>query len=305
MGYSDPDKLIENERANKDFGKNHKVAIDDFDVSLPCERFPCITLGHAPVVELYDEMTCSSGNSGLLAAQTCKRFFPSPITSMWDPDCLTQAWPSLYPKLPDVDSSQREENFATSMFTQSQTMKKQVEQDLQTTMDEPSSRSGLGTQQSAVSVELILDKSISSIPGLSKRQCRQLESCGFHTLRRLLHHFPRTYADLQNAQVGIEDGQYLIFVGKILSSRGIKASYSFSFLEVVVGCEVVDIESTSGHMVDEIDSGSKRMIYLHLKKFFRGTRFTFQPFLRSLQEKYKEGDIVCVSGKVSSRISLL
>lgn len=38
-------------------------------------------------------------------------------------------------------------------------------------------------------------------------------------LRKLLHHFPRTYADLQNAQIEIDDGQYLIFVGKIMSSR--------------------------------------------------------------------------------------
>lgn len=38
-------------------------------------------------------------------------------------------------------------------------------------------------------------------------------------LRKLLHHFPRTYADLQNAEVEIDDGQYLIFVGKIISSR--------------------------------------------------------------------------------------
>ncbi|KAL6576707.1 hypothetical protein OROMI_010983 [Orobanche minor] len=40
--------------------------------------------------------------------------------------------------------------------------------------------------------------------------------------RKLLHHFPRTYADLQNAEVEIDDGQYLIFVGKIKSSRGIR-----------------------------------------------------------------------------------
>lgn len=38
-------------------------------------------------------------------------------------------------------------------------------------------------------------------------------------LRKLLHHFPRTYADLQNAQIKIDDGQYLIFIGKVLNSR--------------------------------------------------------------------------------------
>lgn len=38
-------------------------------------------------------------------------------------------------------------------------------------------------------------------------------------LRKLLQHFPRTYADLQNAQIGIDDGQYLISIGEVLSSR--------------------------------------------------------------------------------------
>ncbi|KDP38051.1 hypothetical protein JCGZ_04694 [Jatropha curcas] len=143
-----------------------------------------------------------------------------------------------------------------------------------------------------------LDASISCIPGLSKRQCHQLENCGFHTLRKLLNHFPRTYADLQNAQVGIDDGQYLISVGRILSSRGVRASYSFSFLEVVVGCEVADDEPQ--HTIDNIDGGGKKTIYLHLKKFFRGMRFTSQPFLKILEDKHKLGDFVCVSGKVKS-----
>lgn len=43
-------------------------------------------------------------------------------------------------------------------------------------------------QKSALPVELILDKTISCVSGLTKRQCRQLENVGFHTvcaLRRL------------------------------------------------------------------------------------------------------------------------
>ncbi|CAN6675474.1 unnamed protein product [Malus baccata var. baccata] len=113
-------------------------------------------------------------------------------------------------------------------------------------------------------------------------------------LRQLLHHFPRTYADLQNAQMKIDDGQYLIFIGKVLSSRGIKASSSFSFIEVVVGCEIMDDESTE-HMNDSADSRRKKTISLHLKKFFRGARFTSLPFLRLVEGKHKEGDFVRVS----------
>ncbi|MCD7451869.1 hypothetical protein HAX54_013582, partial [Datura stramonium] len=64
------------------------------------------------------------------------------------------------------------------------------------------------------------------------------------------------------------------FIGKILSSRGIRASYSLSFLEVVVACDVVDNESSSTSRDDGAD------------------------YNESLEEKQKVGDIVCVSGKV-------
>lgn len=80
--------------------------------------------------------------------------------------------------------------------------------------------------------------------------------------------------------------------------RGIKAGAAFSFLEVVVGCEIAKGELNSELNGDDLDGGVKKMIYLHLKKFYRGTRFANQQFLRSLQSKHKEGDLVCVSGKV-------
>jgi len=34
-----------------------------------------------------------------------------------------------------------------------------------------------------------------------------------------LQHFPRTYADLQNPQGPIEDGQYIMLFGTVISSR--------------------------------------------------------------------------------------
>lgn len=75
--------------------------------------------------------------------------------------------------------------------------------------------------------------------------------------------------------------------------RGVKAT-SLSILEVVVACEVAETGS-----IDESESQGTTTIYLHLKKYFRGTRFTFYSFLKSIAEKHKVGDIVCVSGKVS------
>ncbi|KAG0500228.1 hypothetical protein HPP92_000300 [Vanilla planifolia] len=122
------------------------------------------------------------------------------------------------------------------------------------------------------------------------RQCHQLEEGGFHTVRKLLHHFPRTYADLQTAPTEINDGDYLIFVGKVSSSRAIKISSSLSFLEIVVNVELVnDLEMC------------KKNINLHLK-FFRGVRFTYQPFLRSIQSKYELGAHVYITGKVKKML---
>ncbi|KAJ6988172.1 hypothetical protein NC653_021183 [Populus alba x Populus x berolinensis] len=71
--------------------------------------------------------------------------------------------------------------------------------------------------------------------------------------------------------------------------HGQPASYSWAFTEVVLGYEIVNNESK--HAVDVINTGGKKTIYSHLKKYFCGTRFTRLPF-------HKLGD-VCVSGKAS------
>ncbi|KAL6969940.1 DNA helicase [Sarracenia purpurea var. burkii] len=300
MGYNDLHDLMESER-DKESGMNLQDAMGDSDVSLACRRFPSIILGCSPMVELYDETSCWSGKNGLLASEICKGLLSSSVGAKWvNPDSLWETWPSLYPSLPNVSPPFLREESSHTLPLSSQSMNLEVEtkSSLKFITEESSTSAGVEIKQNDASVGLILDKSISCIPGLSKRQFRLLENSGFHTLRKVLHHFPRTYADLRNAQIGIDDGQYLIFVGKILSSRAIRTSCSFSFLEVVVGGEVADSESTAEHVIDENDCRSKQSIYLHLKKFFRGTRFTFQPFLKSIQEKHKEGDIVCVSGKV-------
>ncbi|KAK6922201.1 ATP-dependent DNA helicase RecG, domain 3, C-terminal [Dillenia turbinata] len=280
MGYSNLHDQFQNGRTQNEctFGA------EDFDpdVSVGCQKFPFISLGSAPLVELYDENMCSEKRASL-AAESLNLFLTSSVDSKWvDPDSLCETWSSLYPSFSNVELSTL--NGENSPIPPSLPGTVSLENAFK--VEESSKLSG-PESLNATSIDLILDKSITCIPGLTKKQCRQLESCGFHTLRKLLNHFPRTYGNLQNPQSGIDDGHYSIFLGKILSSRGVKASYSLSFLEIVVCCEF-----------DDCSSGEKKMIYLHLKKFFRGTRFTSHGFLRCLQEKQKEGDIVCVSGKV-------
>lgn len=310
MGYNGLQELIESERAQKESIMKLNDGVGDFDVSLACKQFPSIIFGCSPPIELYDETSCWSVKNGLLSSEICKEFRSSSVGTNWvNPESLSESQPSLYPCLPDENSSSLGEESACDLplSTESLNLEAETVTDIpeqktdtvvQLAVEESSTRAGFEIDEKATSVELILDKPISYIPRLTKRRFAQLENSGFHTLRKLLHHFPRTYADLQNAQIGIADGQYLIFVGKILSSRGVKAGFSFSFLEILVGGEVDDNESSAEHVFNASGCRSKRKICLHLKKFFRGARYTCLPFLRSIEGKYKEGDIVCVSGKV-------
>ncbi|KAK4608693.1 hypothetical protein RGQ29_002197 [Quercus rubra] len=322
MDYDSLHDSIDNGSAKKQTGMNHKDAMDEVDVSLACKRFPSIILGRSPKVELYNETAHCSEMSNPLAAQNCEGFVPNLVDAEWVQEGSSETWrllsgslivttsskgekdsdkPLSPPNHPIVTTSSKGEKDSHKPLSPPPTALETVEKsDDLVSGEESSNKVGPESPVNAASIESFLNSSINCIPGLSKRHCVQLDNCGFHTLRKLLHHFPRTYADLQNAQTGIDDGQYLIFIGKILSSRGIRASYSFSFLEVVVGCEIAENQSNPEHTAEDIGSKEKKTIYLHLKKFFRGSRFTFQPFLKSIEAKHKEGEIVCVSGKVRS-----
>ncbi|XP_022150022.1 ATP-dependent DNA helicase homolog RECG, chloroplastic isoform X2 [Momordica charantia] len=308
------DDFIENGQYNNQSSSIQSDSEDDYNVSVACKKFPSIILGSSPRVELFDASACYSDITSFLAAKNGENFLLTSTCEEWVQDGLDGTLSSLYPVVPSVGNSSVSEEYSYNAGPS--LLPTNIETGIISSnpaIDGDSSEKELKSQHNAVSGRSFLDQSVGCIPGLSKRHQRLLDNSGFHTLGKLLHHFPRTYADLRNPQVTIDDGQYLIFIGKVLSSRGteeelgwihamyiscrgIRANYSFSFLEVVVGCEL-EREPNSGCVVDDT-TGGKKIIYLHLKKFFRGTRFTFQPFLRSLEEKHKEGEIVCVSGKV-------
>ncbi|GER48785.1 ATP-dependent DNA helicase family protein [Striga asiatica] len=284
IGYNGLDDLIVNDRYREKLRESLKLDNSEFDATSVCKRFPSITLGCFPTVELYDGPAYYSQ-----ILEECD-------ANWLDQECMYKDLHSLYAEISNMNASYIPEEKVEKPTTYSRLSVESTE--TTNTSQSTADNAVLEIQQAAASVAEILDKSINCLPGLTKRQLSQLENCGFHTLRKLLHHFPRTYADLQNAEVEIVDGQYLNFVGKIKSSRGIRASSSFSFLEVIVSSEVPDNGPNSESAADQVENRSMRTVQLHLKKFFRGTRFTCMPFLRSIQEKYKEGDIVCVSGKV-------
>ncbi|KAF5180186.1 Atp-dependent dna helicase recg [Thalictrum thalictroides] len=293
MGYESVQDLVENERAHSQhFGSDFKDILDEFAFSLAQQRFPSIIIGSSSPILLYDEVASKSEGKNhilshvrlpvgeeILDIERISKAGPSldsPIVA--NPSFFEEKIDNLLPISPQCIASQNEEA----------TVPNPVEEDSSLT-------SAHNLEQKATMIELILDKPLNNVPGISSKHRLQLENCGFHTLRKLLQHFPRTYADLHNAQSEVEDGNYMISIGKILSSRGIRASSSFSFLEVVVACDI-----GNNLNLNNVSTEAKKTIYLHLKKFFRGTRFTNQYFLKSIQAKHKEGDYVCVSGKVKA-----
>ncbi|XP_058091753.1 ATP-dependent DNA helicase homolog RECG, chloroplastic isoform X9 [Magnolia sinica] len=315
MGYCNVQDLIEHVKAGR-VSDDLEGDVDDVDISLARRRFPSIILGSSSLVQLYDDNACQPDQMGLLLAENCGGFLLSSIGENWvEPDKLSEAWSLLDAPQSNLKSSSLDTGsyYILPFLSQSTALEAKGKSDaihveeaegksdvvnVEANMKDSSINAGGTAQQIETSSELIFDRPISCTPGISTRHCRQLEKSGFHTMRKLLHHFPRTYCDLKNARGAIDDGDYLIFAGKVLSSRGIKAGFSFSFLEVVVGCEFASDEGTSEVESDDCVIGESKMIYLHLKKFFRGTRFTSQPFLTSIESKHKEGDLVYVSGKV-------
>ncbi|KAF9592955.1 hypothetical protein IFM89_019259 [Coptis chinensis] len=314
LGYKSVQDLVENESGQKLSGANFKDILNELEVSLACERFSSIIMGSSSPILLFDELACKSEGINHMIDQNCHICLPSSIGGeMFDVERMTE--PSLdfpvavdssllkeldSPVVEDLCLLEEKSSDVLPISLQSvplQTERKPVSYDI---AEKPTFTLPSESEQKIISIELILDKPLSSIPGMSSKQCCQLEKCDIHTLRQLLHHFPRTYADLQNAHGEIVDGNYMISFGRILSSRGIRASSSFSFLEVVVACDIANDLAASECKNDQYATEAKKKIYLHLKKFFRGARFTNTYFLKSIQSKHKEGDYVCVSGKVKA-----
>lgn len=195
MGFNGLQDLIESERAQKESVMKLKDGMGDFDVSLACKQFPSIVFGCSPPIELYDD--------GLLSSEISKEFLSSSVGTKWvNPDSLSESWTSLYPCLPDVSSSfiGKESGSDLPLSSEPLNLEAEAETDVQLTLEESSTRAGLEIDEKAeesstgdglefdeqaASVELILDKPISFIPRLTKRQFGLLENSGFHTVGSL------------------------------------------------------------------------------------------------------------------------
>jgi ATP-dependent DNA helicase RecG len=110
------------------------------------------------------------------------------------------------------------------------------------------------------------------------------------------------YVNFQQAGQRIKDGQHTCFVGTIISSKGRRMGQSLGMVEVVVKSHVDSSESS--HVNEDSgeggNAGKGNSIFLHLKKFYRGTRFTSSWFLDKMTANYPVNAYVAVGGKVDN-----
>ncbi|OEL36690.1 ATP-dependent DNA helicase-like protein RECG, chloroplastic, partial [Dichanthelium oligosanthes] len=289
MGYSNAQDLVEQQRARRESASELISVFKEIDFPEISAKFPCIKIGDASPIELYEDSTNMKCKETVLS-ENLTNFIRGSGGNLEKPyEFPNECHPlSQMPITADDISISEESSQMAQYISQEPAVDKEAC---------PESLSDAITSDSS-----ILDKSIRSLPGTTSRQYRQLEDGGFHTVRKLLQHFPRTYADLQNPQGPIEDGHYIMLFGTVISSRGIKVRSTLGFLEVVVGCSIVEPESSSS--VKSSHSGAEqKTIHLHLKKFFSGTRFSSQYFLNCMSAKHKEGDLVYVSGKIKKALA--
>ena len=76
--------------------------------------------------------------------------------------------------------------------------------------------------------------------------------------------------------------------------RGLRLSPSLGAIEVIVK-STVDAHDSSD---EDQEDGQGHTVFLHLKKFFRGARFTNTWFLNKMAAKYPIHAQVAVGGKV-------
>uniref|UniRef100_K3YPP9 DNA 3'-5' helicase n=1 Tax=Setaria italica TaxID=4555 RepID=K3YPP9_SETIT len=289
MGYINAQDLVEQQRARRESATELIGVFKEIDFPEISAKFPCIKIGDASPIELYEDSTNMKCKETVLSENLANFIRDSGGNLETVYELPNECHPLSQTSTTADDISISEEN---SLMAQHISQEPAVDKETC-----PETLSDAITSDNS-----ILDKSIRCLLGTTSRQYRQLEDGGFHTVRKLLQHFPRTYADLQNPQGPIEDGQYIMLFGTVISSRGIKVKSTLGFLEVVVGCSIVDTELSSS-VKNSHTGAEQKTIHLHLKKFFSGTRFSSQYFLNCMSAKHKEGDLVYVSGKIKKALS--
>ncbi|XP_024516981.1 ATP-dependent DNA helicase homolog RECG, chloroplastic isoform X2 [Selaginella moellendorffii] len=140
-----------------------------------------------------------------------------------------------------------------------------------------------------------LDTLISDMKCFTPYQRSQLQENGFYTARSLLNHFPRAHVSFESPTDTLEDGQSVALFGTIVMTRASKIKDTLAMLEVIVNCKIA--QECLRPCDDEVDENT---VFLHIKRFFQGPRFTSSWFLNKTASGYPEGSKAAVSGKVKA-----
>lgn len=89
----------------------------------------------------------------------------------------------------------------------------------------------------------------------------------------------------------------MLLILNVPHCRGIRLGASLGAIEVVVKSKV-DSQVAPDEHSDESSSQEGETVFLHLKKFFRGARFTNPWFLNKMAAKFPLHAQVAVGGKV-------
>jgi len=181
MDHNIPD-LIGNGSGEMKSKMNRKDA-DDFDISLMCKIFPSITLGSAPQVGLYDGTTSYSETNIISATKDFEQHLYDSSEVREVQNTASEASPSLCVDRSSVTSSplRKDDSFPCPLTPQSVSSIYEEKLD-KVTREDSRKKVGLQSQSNLAPNELSLDTSVNCLPGLTKKQCEQLDSCGFHTV---------------------------------------------------------------------------------------------------------------------------
>jgi ATP-dependent DNA helicase RecG len=186
MGYSNPQDLVEQQIAPGESAAELLSALKEIDFPEMVAKFPCIKIGDASPVELYEDSTNMKFKETVLSENLTSFIRGSGRNLETAYEFHNDCHPlSQTPTTADDLSISEEESINEDIPLMTQHISQEPAVDKKSC---PKLLSDATTSDNS-----ILDKSIRCLPGTTSRQYRQLEDAGFHTVstvKSLLSYFP-------------------------------------------------------------------------------------------------------------------
>lgn len=196
MGYSNAQDLVEQQRARRESATELISVFKEIDFSEISAKFPCIKIGDASPIELYDDSTGMKCKETVLS-ENLTSFIGDSSGNLESAYEFPEESQPLSQTLANADDqSIVEESSITTQHIFQEPQPPAKEDDLSTSENtSPSTQHaspepaidreaclGSSSSDSITPDNSILDKSIRCLPGTTTRQYRLLEEGGFHTV---------------------------------------------------------------------------------------------------------------------------